>query len=112
MCSRQPRTRAWIGRPVEVLFGCRRYVRHWIVQNDAFERIAIIFPCGPLQRPHRIGVACFPAKANAAGAEVDIFGVVFIVEPGREQPHDVHLRLAAILGQILDDGMWCGRSPV
>ena len=94
------------------LFARRRGVRLWIVQNDAFERIAIIVPCRPLQRAHRIGIARFPALTNAARAEVDILGVVFIVEPRRKQPHDVHLRPAAILGQILDDRDGCGHPRV
>jgi hypothetical protein len=76
-----------------------------VVQNDAFERIAIIVPRGALQRAHRIGIARFPTHANPVRAEVDILGVVFMVEPGCEQPHDMHLRPAAVLGQSFDDGV-------
>src|SRR5262245_19892494 len=50
-------------------------------------------------------MARFRTQTNARRAEVDIVGVAFIVQPRREQSHDMHARQAAILGQILDDGM-------
>jgi hypothetical protein len=34
--------------------------------------------------------------------EVDIFGVVLIVYPWREHPNDMHLRHAAVVGEIAD----------
>ena len=73
------------------------------MQNDAFQRIAIIVPRRPLQRARRVGITCFPTYTNTRGAKVDIFGVVFVVEPRRKKSHDVHLRPAAIFGQILDN---------
>ena len=59
------------------------------MQNDAFQRIAIIVPRRPLQRARRVGIACFPTYTNTRGAKVDIFGLVFVVEPRRKKSHDV-----------------------
>ena len=59
--------------------------------------IAIVVPGRTLQRTHRIGVTRFLAQADSTSAEIDVLGVVFIVEPRRKQPHDVHLRPAAVL---------------
>jgi hypothetical protein len=82
-------------------FDCRHNVCLRIVQNDALERIAIIVPRRPSQRPDRIRVSSFSPQTNAGRAEVDILGVVFIVEPRRKQAHDVHLCPAAVLHQVL-----------
>jgi hypothetical protein len=74
------------------------------VQNDAFERVAFVFPGFALQRPGGVRIACVPALPNTRGAEIDVFGVVLVVEPRRKQPHDVHPRQAAIAGEILHQG--------
>src|SRR5262245_57133168 len=73
------------------------------VQDDALERIARVVPRRPPQRTPRVGIARLPAQANPRRAEIDILGVVFVVQSGREELHDVHARQAAILGQVLDD---------
>src|SRR5258705_6505271 len=89
--------------PLATPYSAGHGVRRRIVQDDAFERVAIVVPCGPLHSPHRIAIACLPALTNATRAEVDILGVIFIIEPRRQQPYDVHLCPAAVLGQVLDD---------
>src|SRR5215471_1146096 len=78
-----------------------RYVGLRRVQDDALERIARIVPRRPLQGTPGVGIARLPAQANPRRAEIDILGVVFVVQPGREELHDVHARQAAILGQVL-----------
>jgi hypothetical protein len=78
-----------------------RFLR--FVQNHAFKRIAFILPGLPLYCAHCVRITCFPPQTNARGAKVNIFGVVFAVEPRSEQPNDMHARQAAIFGQILDD---------
>src|SRR5215472_17084623 len=73
------------------------------VQDDALERIARVVPRRPPQRTPRVGIARLPAQANPRRAEIDVLGVVFVVQSGPEELHDVHARQAAILGQVLDD---------
>src|SRR5262249_10420983 len=60
-----------------------RYVGLRRVQDDALERIARVVPRRPPQRTPRVGVARLPAQANPRRAEIDILGVVFVVQPGR-----------------------------
>ena len=54
---------------------------------------------------NRVGIAGFPALTHAVSAEVDIFCVIFIVQPRCEQPHNMHLRLTPVLRQVLDGRM-------
>src|SRR5262245_34694325 len=60
-----------------------RYVRLRRMQDDALERIARIVPRRPLQGTPCVGIARLPAQANPRRAEIDILGVVFVVQPGR-----------------------------
>ena len=53
------------------------------MQNHAFQRIAVVFPCLAFERAKGIGVTCLPAAANPRRAEVDVLGVVLVVEPRR-----------------------------
>src|SRR5262249_4163777 len=53
------------------------------VQDDAFERIAWIVPWRALQRTPGVGIARLPAPANPRRAEIDVLGVIFVVQPGR-----------------------------
>src|SRR5262249_34421303 len=60
-----------------------RYVGLRRVQDDALERIARIVPRRPLQGTPGVGIARLPAQANPRRAEIDVLGVVFVVQPGR-----------------------------
>src|SRR5262249_45235123 len=48
----------------------------------------------------RIGVTRLPATANARRAEIDVLGVVLVVEPRRKQANHVHARQATVLAQL------------
>src|SRR5690242_3527074 len=70
------------------------------MQDHALQWIAVVFPCFAFQRAESIGVSRLPATAYTCRAEVDIFRVILIVEPGREQTNHMHARQAAILAQL------------
>jgi hypothetical protein len=42
------------------------------------------------------------AHADAGRAEVDVLDVAFVLEPGRQQPNDMHACLAAVVRQLLN----------
>src|SRR5215471_6997663 len=86
-------------------FNGSRNIGQRLVQNDAFERVACIVPGRAAQCTDRVGIACFPPQTNAGGAEVDILGVILVVEPRSQKFYDMHLRPAAIFGQVFDDRM-------
>jgi hypothetical protein len=50
-------------------------------------------------------MARFPAPANSACAEVDVLGVIFVIEQRRQQPYDVHAGQASLLRQVPDKGI-------
>src|SRR5215831_16556493 len=85
-----------------------RNIGQRLVQNDAFERVACIVPGRAPQRTDRVGITGFPAQANARRAEIDILGVVFVVQARCEQSHHMHARQAAVLGQILHERILAG----
>src|ERR1700730_12013571 len=78
--------------------GRRREIALQLVQDDPFQRVARVVPRRPLQRTPGVGIARLPAVANPARAEIDVLGVVFIVQPRGEELHDVHAREATVLG--------------
>src|SRR6266545_7419885 len=88
-------------RSTSIPLGHRPIVTNGLVQDDAFERIAIVLPGLARERPHGVGVAGLPAAADAGRCEVDILGVVLVVEPRRQEPDHVHAREAAIGAQLL-----------
>src|SRR5262249_17103044 len=61
-------------------FNGSRNIGQRLVQNDAFERGACIVTGRAAQCTDRVGITDFPAHANARRAEIDILGVVFIVQ--------------------------------
>src|SRR5215471_3884130 len=89
-------------------FNGSRNIGQRLVQNDAFERVACIVPGRAAQCTDRVGITGFPAQANARRAEIDILGVVFIVQARCEQSDDMHACQAAILGQILHQRVLAG----
>jgi hypothetical protein len=68
-------------------FGRPDDVRRRRVQDNAFKGIACVVPRRPLQRTSRIRIARLPAQANPRRTEIDILGVVFIIEPRRQKLH-------------------------
>ena len=48
-------------------------------------------------------IACFPSQSNASGSEVNIFGMIFIVQTRGEQSHYVHARATAVFREVLDE---------
>src|ERR1051326_7591233 len=87
------------------LFGGERHVRHLLVQNDALERVGFVLPGHVRQRPTRRAITGFPALADPGRGEVDILGVVLVVETRRQQTHHVHAREAAVTGQLAHLGI-------
>src|SRR5207245_7733114 len=83
--------------------GRRRALALQLMQDDPFQRVARVVPRRPLQRAPGVAIARLPAKANPGRPEIDVLGVVFIVQPRGEELHDVHAREAPVLGQILDE---------
>src|SRR5258708_26757873 len=69
------------------------------MKNDAVEWTELSLPRSQLDGAARMRVTRRPALANTPGSEIDILGVVFIVEVRRQQPHDVHARYTAIIRQ-------------
>jgi len=70
------------------------------VQDDAFDRVEFSLPRRQLQRFHGGLVAGLPARRDSSWGEIDVLGVILIFYPRREQTNDVHLRHAAIAGEI------------
>src|SRR3984893_13716540 len=78
--------------------GRRREIAPQLVQDDPFQRVARVVPRRPLQRTPGVGITRLPSMANPARAEIDVLGVVFIVQPRGEELHNVHAREATVLG--------------
>src|SRR6185437_12704673 len=57
------------------LFGSLQHLGRRLVKDHAFQRVDFALPGRLLKSPRRLGVACFPALADAGRAEVDILGV-------------------------------------
>ena len=74
-----------------------------LVQNHAFQRVAFIFPGAPLKRTPCMRIARLQSRSNAGRAEIDILGMIFIVQPRSQQAHNVHARSAAVFRQVLHD---------
>src|SRR6516165_904153 len=78
-----------------ILLPCRRHrsfrnLLHlndviWLVKNDPVERIELALPRGLLNCSACVGITRFPASANARRAEVNILGVILVVETRRQQ---------------------------
>src|SRR5262249_4020199 len=79
-----------------------RFAGDRLVQNDAFQRIAVVLPRLAFQHTQGIRIASLPAAAETPWAEVDILRVVLVVQPGSEQPDHMHPRQAAVCAQFLD----------
>ena len=57
--------------------------------------------CGRrFEDPACVVVPCLPSRPDAAGAEIDVLGVVLALQPRDRQRYDVHDRRAAILEQL------------
>src|SRR5262245_2765662 len=80
---------------------CRLHARRRLMQDDAVEQAELTDPRLAPERAHRVGVTCLPALTNASRREVDVLGVVLVLEPRAQQPDHVHPRVAVIPGQFL-----------
>src|SRR5206468_2035164 len=67
-----------------------------LVQDETFERAELAAPWRLLDRIHSMAVAGFAPLTDSVGAEVDVLGMVFILEGWGKQSHYVHRRRAAI----------------
>ena len=66
------------------------------MQDHALKWIEFALPCGLVERAHGGGIARLLAHADAGWTEIDVLGVVLVVESGRHQAHDVHARDSAV----------------
>jgi hypothetical protein len=72
------------------------------VQDYALERIKFALPGRGIQGlPGRL-VARLPTHVDPRLTEIDVLGVVLIVEPRCKQTDDVHLRHAAVACELSD----------
>ena len=55
----------------------------WLMKMGALERIELMLPWRLLNCTLCVGIARFPAPTNARRTEVDIFGVILVVEARR-----------------------------
>jgi hypothetical protein len=67
-----------------------------LVHDHPFERIDLIMPRRPFEGLGRLLIAGLPPSANAGLAELDVLGVILVVEARCQQQHHVHLGHAAV----------------
>src|ERR1700741_1576600 len=72
------------------------------MKNDALHRIKLTFPWGHGNNAARVNITCRVARPDAAGAEVDVFGVILAIDSWRQQPHDMHSGETAVLCETAD----------
>jgi hypothetical protein len=82
------------------LFGGDRQVRFRFMEDDAFDRVKVAFPWRALERVHGGLISRVPAGGDSVGREVDVLGVVLIVNARHQQADNMHLRDAAVAGQL------------
>src|SRR5215468_10084286 len=70
------------------------------MEDHALDRIELSPPWRPLERPHCGLVTCLPAHADSGWTEIDILGVVFVLETRRQEAHDMHLRHTPMAGEF------------
>src|SRR5712672_1270424 len=80
---------------------CRRNSRLRFMQDHALERIEFAAPRGVIERTHRRLVTCVPTPANPGCTEINVLGVVLVLEPRGQQPDNVHARQAAVARKFL-----------
>src|SRR5262245_45605727 len=71
-----------------------------LMHNDAFKGGELTQPWRLIDYAARAGMAGLPAAADARRAEVDGLGVILVVEPRGEQPHDMHARKTPVGSQF------------
>jgi hypothetical protein len=86
------------------LSGERRQILGF-VKDDTRQRIELAHP--RLAREHRLRVrlACFPTLPDSGLAEIDVLGVVLVVQLRREQLDHVHAGLTAQPSNSLTSGL-------
>src|SRR5262247_1225853 len=78
----------------------RRKIERRLVQDDALDRIELSLPWRPLEGAHRGPVTRLAAHGDAGWSEIDILGLVLVFETRRQEAHHMHLRHAAMAGEI------------
>src|SRR3712207_2277035 len=88
--------------PERISASCYHRLRSCLVQDEALHRIKLAGPGSQFQDAAGVGIPSLPAFANAARAEVDVFGVILAIQRRRQQANHVHAGQAAISRQLLD----------
>src|SRR5438874_430104 len=89
-------SRSLLGALHDLHAGARRELVH----DHAFHRVDLGLPRRALDHTLRVGDAGLPARADAAGREVDVLEVVLAVQRRREKAHDMHEGAAAPRGEL------------
>ena len=76
-----------------------------LVDHDARQRVNSAFPGPGRESLAGMIVASLPAALDARTREVDVLGVIFAVEPGRQEPNEMHESTTTVLGEIANDGV-------
>ena len=71
-----------------------------LVKDDTLNRIKLAPPGRLFERSCRCCVACLPARADPGRTEIDVLGMVFVLDTRRQQAHNVHLCLTAISSKL------------
>ena len=83
-------------------FGGERRQILGFVKNHTRQRVELALPRLARQHCLRVRVACFPTPPDSGLAEIDVLGVIVMVQLRREQLDHMHAGLAAIAQQCPD----------
>src|SRR5438034_10384161 len=82
----------------------RCYARRIVVDDHALDGVDRRTPRGGSQHPFGVRVTGLPTCANARRCEVDVFGVILAINLRRNEPDDMHRRLASPRRKLLHIG--------